>query len=553
VAADNGLRRTPVILYRNLAQRGQIVTALSPMAQLGSARVGMPLSEAKSLLQRSRHCGGVATVIEHDPDADGRALQQLAMDCGCFSPVVGLVQTREGLQAATQIEAESAGLWLDVGSVLHLFGGAASLQVSVGRHFEQRGYTIRQAIAPTPGKAWGLARFYESGISGGVPDDRLNEADFERLPLAALRLSPATIENLRQLGIERVEQIRQLPRRGLRSRFGDEVTRRLDQADGVMEEPITAIHPPADYEAGQTLEYPLSDRETILVVVSRLAKQLCDQMRSVQRGGLVWQLRLAAPGHPPLELLVKLFQPTATLECVLPLFGMQLEEVCSPPTGKRRRSLNFGVIDFCVSVRNCVLLAERQRELFDENPRRDFLVLAQLVNRLASRLGAEHVVRPRLRRGAMAEEAAVFEPLVGQANAGGNAAASAKPVRSRRRKSTRTERHRDTGILAENTSNLRSAISPMQRPLVLLPQPQEIAAVSVDGRPQTDINVPALFLVDGERLPVLRRWGPERIETAWWRGPVLRRDYWRIEVSDGRWLWVFRDLGNRNWFLHGKF
>ncbi len=537
------------------------------MAQLGSARVGMPLSEAKSLVQRSRHCDGVATIIEHDPDADARALQQLAIDCRHLSPVVGLVKTSEVPRPASQIEAEPAALWLDVGSVMHLFGGAAGLQATASRHFEELGYTTQQALAATPGMAWGLARFGESRLSSECLNEKENDNEkikekvkekekvkaFDRLPVVALRLSPATIDNMRQLGIERVEQIRQLPRRGLRSRFGDEVTRRLDQADGVIDEVITAIYPPPDYQAEQTLDYPVSDRETILVVLSRLAKQLCEQMRSAQRGGLVWQLRMSAPEHPPLELLVKLFQPTATLECVMPLFGMQLDEVSGPSAGKRRRLLDFGVIDFCVSVRNCVLLAERQRELFDENPRRDFLALSQLVNRLASRLGAEHVVRPKLRSGAMAEEAAVFEPLVGQADASGSAAASAKPVRSRRRKSSRTGRYPDAGFLAENTPGLRSTISPMQRPLSLFPQPQEIAAVSVDGRPQTDIHVPALFLVDGQRLPVLRRWGPERIETAWWRGPLVRRDYWRIEVADGRWLWVFRDLRAGKWFLHGEF
>ena len=62
-----------------------------------------------------------------------------------------------------------------------------------------------------------------------------------------------------------------------------------------------------------------------------------------------------------------------------------------------------------------------------------------------------------------------------------------------------------------------------------------------------------MFLCDGQRLQVIRRWGPERIETAWWRGPTVRRDYWRIETNTNRWLWVYRDLQNRRWYLHGEF
>jgi protein ImuB len=52
---------------------------------------------------------------------------------------------------------------------------------------------------------------------------------------------------------------------------------------------------------------------------------------------------------------------------------------------------------------------------------------------------------------------------------------------------------------------------------------------------------------------VARHWGPERIETGWWRGPSVRRDYYRIETDEGRRFWLFRELTNRRWFLHGAY
>ncbi len=48
-------------------------------------------------------------------------------------------------------------------------------------------------------------------------------------------------------------------------------------------------------------------------------------------------------------------------------------------------------------------------------------------------------------------------------------------------------------------------------------------------------------------------WGPERIETAWWRGPSVRRDYYRVECQDGARYWLFYDLTGRLWYLHGAF
>ena len=47
--------------------------------------------------------------------------------------------------------------------------------------------------------------------------------------------------------------------------------------------------------------------------------------------------------------------------------------------------------------------------------------------------------------------------------------------------------------------------------------------------------------------------GPERIETAWWRGPIVRRDYYVVETLSGARFWLFRSLKGGGWFLHGVF
>jgi protein ImuB len=55
------------------------------------------------------------------------------------------------------------------------------------------------------------------------------------------------------------------------------------------------------------------------------------------------------------------------------------------------------------------------------------------------------------------------------------------------------------------------------------------------------------------RAQVLAAWGPERIETGWWRGRLISRDYWRVQTSAGQLLWVYQDQANQQWFLHGTF
>jgi protein ImuB len=58
---------------------------------------------------------------------------------------------------------------------------------------------------------------------------------------------------------------------------------------------------------------------------------------------------------------------------------------------------------------------------------------------------------------------------------------------------------------------------------------------------------------------VARAEGPERIAGEWWRAPSQRtRDYYRVEDTDGRRFWLFRqglygaDEPPR-WFIHGLF
>lgn len=47
--------------------------------------------------------------------------------------------------------------------------------------------------------------------------------------------------------------------------------------------------------------------------------------------------------------------------------------------------------------------------------------------------------------------------------------------------------------------------------------------------------------------------GPERLETGWWDGEDIARDYWVARSPAGARLWVFRELDATRWFLHGVF
>ena len=48
--------------------------------------------------------------------------------------------------------------------------------------------------------------------------------------------------------------------------------------------------------------------------------------------------------------------------------------------------------------------------------------------------------------------------------------------------------------------------------------------------------------------------GPERLESGWWDGDDVRRDYYVLETAQGQRAWAYADPGHRDgWMLHGWF
>jgi protein ImuB len=47
--------------------------------------------------------------------------------------------------------------------------------------------------------------------------------------------------------------------------------------------------------------------------------------------------------------------------------------------------------------------------------------------------------------------------------------------------------------------------------------------------------------------------GPERIESGWWDGMDVTRDYYVAQDQTGARLWVYCERMNGEWFVHGLF
>ena len=572
------------MLHARDPRRGQCVIACSLAAYRKGVRLGMSLTEAVSLhphvtdphvtdphvtdphvttprpqaMQRASEQldpGSMpsdpeaAYLAPHDAQADSTALEQLAQWSEQFSPIVGL----EGDGSFGGLSSMGGGadcLYLDTTHLAEHFGGEQCLARLVAQSFDQRGYHVRVALASTIGAAWALAHF---ATRQAQPVDALYANDpqhpqqqdhppthgssflvvpachtfaaLQALPVRALRLPNETASLLEQLGIVQIRQLARLPRPSLLSRFGAELVRRWDQALGDAEEVLITYRASPVFHADWTLEYPTHHRKALLSIVEELVRRVAQAL--AQRGEGVIELicrlhcgpsdapredrqkerdapktQAAEPGRP-LVLRIGLFQPTASAGHLTQLVHMQLDQVLLPGP----------VEHVAVDASLTAPLERRQGELFSDSPRTASRQLAQLVDRLSSRLGRDAVVRPSLQADAQPERAYHYLPLAGSYRA---------KLRQRRRQVDRRQ--------------------PLARPLHLRspPLPLEVVAVAPDG-PPIRLHLPQC------RYDVSRHWGPERIETGWWRGAVCGgiTIEWkpRVVIGSGSFVNSVMDIG----------
>jgi protein ImuB len=316
--------------------------------------------------------------------------------------------------------------------------------------------------------------------------------------VAALRLPATTVDLLSQLGVCRLDQLQTLPRASLPARFGEQLVLRLDQYLGAAPETIVAHRPPPEFVALRELEYPAESQALVEKIVLELVQRIAGALAERRYGAVQLSCRLEA--KPPLVLKVGLFRPSANPKHLWDLLRVQLEQPLPGPVSRVTLAASIAA-----PLQNC------QQELFGSSRQEASRQLELLIDRLSSRLGPQAVLRPQLTADPLPERAVEYVPLL---------QAGKQPKRK----------------------------PPAHRPSILRSPPVALSVVSVvpDGPPIS-------FQIAGESHRVARWWGPERIESGWWRGPSVRRDYYRIETETGLRFWLFRRLADGKWFLHGEF
>lgn len=535
---------------------------------------GTSLAEAMAMLSLahgSRACH--AAIVEHDdPSADRLALEKLARWCRRFAPIVALENpSRPGGQPEC--------LMVDVTNTADFFGGEESLARTAAWTLAARGIHARVAIADTPGAAWAAAHFTHrvagcerrpekkpmaAHVAPAAPDAWRRRSrrwavvpaaklqPLAHLPAAALRLDDRALAALNEVGVESIGDVLRLPRKSLASRFGPLLARRLAEFAGTRAEPL---EPPADAElphVAHDFEVPISVRDggeaLLMPLLERLMARCVAEVAVQGKGITSLQVRID-PGRAgdatrqstaPVVIDIGVFRPSGSARHLVDLARLRLSRLRLP------REIESVVVEVvAVATADC-----RQRVLFSgvdgEAADDSQLQVAMLLDRLAGRLGRGAVFEPQPVADAQPEHAWVAVP------AGLRSQAVSSESARRRGGRPAADRVGGRGIASARLS------AAGRRPVWMLPRPVPLETVSVmpvaGGRlSPSDGGPPLRFRWNCETHQVAWAHGAERIETAWWRGPCVRRDYYVVETETGGRYWLFRRLRDGAWFLHGMF
>ena len=572
-------RKRPVFVCRREA-RGLLTVASWAWAEPPKRRravigPGMPLAEAMAVLALaygSQACH-VAEIDSDDPAADRAALERLARACRRFAPVVGVEAVPPATGRGAALAAGPECLLLDVTATAGFFGGEAALARTAAWTLAARSLHARTAIADTPAAAWAaahhtdlVARRAPREAGGGqrrgavVPPGaqrlaRGDDAVLAALPLSALRLEPQAGDMLREVGIDTIGGLLRLSAKSLASRFPESVSRRLAEFTGVRPEPIA---PPRGEELPQAthdFELPLSlasvDEAMLAGLLEKLVERCVSPLTARGEGIVSLQVRLepavsvnagATTTAAPVVIDIGLFRPSASPRHVVELVRLRMGRMRLP------REITAIAVDVLASGPvEC-----RQRPLFDAAPEgmagaaaaSQATEVSLLLDRLAGRLGRPAVFEPRAVADAQPEHAWIAGPP--------------RPPAAPRPGSPRRLSKAGHAVCAGQAAGSHAAagrrpIWMPPRPVPLEPLQAGLIAVGPDGPP-------VRFRLGGAVHRITQAYGPERIETAWWRGPTVRRDYYVVETESGARFWLFRRLGRAargargcNWYLHGVF
>ncbi|WP_323816570.1 DNA polymerase Y family protein [Cellvibrio sp. NN19] len=467
----------------------QVIFA-NPVAEAKGARIGMDITSAQLLT------GCVAVARDHTKEA--QALHTLSEQLYQFTPYI---------ETYCSSESAESGVLLEISSCLRLFGGIKAMTEQVVAFMQQTEYVYTFGLAHSAKAAWYLS-FADWEISGAETKslfiERLNQ-----LPIDLLVDYPKALEALHKTGFRRFGDIAtQIQGNSLRSftkrmgqKFSDVLCEIYDidqhfQQASLFQKPRDIYQPDEWFEQEIQFDYPVAQVDQLKPAIESLLQQLCDYLRKRQQQCQHIRWTISDIYREKEILNVHSDTPQSHWQLLFDLSIIQFDN----------KELLFEV-DTIKLLCEHTLAIQTTTELLDfEGARRrktstqDF---ALTIAKLKARLGEDAVYK------------------LGYSD-----------------KSRVPELNNITHKLLEKSlQNLPAKYQHVLRPTWLLTAPE-----LMEQRNER------LFW-NGYVSPLSE---PERIIGNWWDAPVAR-DYYLAKRHDHLHLWIFFNLYDKKWYVHGVF
>lgn len=312
------------------------------------------------------------------------------------------------------------------------------------------------------------------------------------LSVNTLALSNKQAMALQGLGCRSIDGLRSMPADGLARRLGRPLLRQLQCAFGERADPCEYWAPSPTFSAKEDLTDESWQTHIPLAMLSTMIDQLCQRLQRLHAEVSTLAIELQHRQRPPTTLNVGVLTPTRDAPRLKELLAQHLDNL----------TLKAPIIAVACTAGPFTVSQDAPQDLLAaldpaETQRASWQTL---VEDLSSRLSKDRVRGLQLCDEHRPEYAWQYSAPAQQSD---------------------------------------TSLPPMPRPLWLLEQPRPLAAPQ--GQPQYHGQL------------VLEQ-GPERIESGWWDGHDIRRDYYLASNTHGERLWIFRDRRKAGrWYLHGLF
>lgn len=429
-----------------------------------------------------------------------------------FPQLAGLAESKQkklleqlasqATKVSSSVSFHPLSLVLEIRSSLTYFGGIDvvhnKLKPLVAERLSawQLADNFLYAASPTATGSLLLARAGHNALV--YQKDNLRSA-LGHLPADVLELDREQRRRLHNMGVRYLRDIWRLPVDGLRKRFGSAFINQLNRAVGKMPEPLRYYQTPPAFSSCYDLPYEIENLGLLLPVVDEIIAQLGDFLRRRDLSTSQLVLSLVHEQQSNTEVNLGLRQPSRSREHLMLLLETHLNKLTIPAP----------VIALKIEVKKFDAFMGYSSELLSEGKPASHHYqdnnFNQFMEQLHARLG-EHRVK-------------------------------------------------SIGSVAEHCPEYASAQLDYEEQPTAITNPKK---VTTNPRPFWLLSTPQQLAIHKGRLyhqgSIVILNGPERIETRWWSGTDIRRDYYVAMEENGSRLWIYREkTGERHWYLHGIF